>query len=328
MLKKMLWIFLGILILLIAAFAVGPKANFKKVDNTPSSEKYDITTLDAIIESREAAVQFLKPDNEARIVWADSLKQKTKYSLVYLHGFSASQAEGAPVHTNLAKKLKANLYLPRLSGHGIDTREAMSDLTPGMLIEDAKDAIAIGKTIGEEVIVIGCSTGGTLGIYLAANDPDINSLILLSPNIAIKDPTAAMVTGPWGEELAYQLIGPYREFDGKTNPYWSDKYSTNGIIALQALLDQTMIPEVFNKVTCPVYCGYYYKDEKQQDQVVSVEAMLDFKDHIATPDEKVLFQAFSNVGNHVIASKYKTDHWKEVEDGIWEYLESKIFLCD
>ncbi|MFT6807851.1 MAG: pimeloyl-ACP methyl ester carboxylesterase [Saprospiraceae bacterium] len=324
MLKKMLWIFTGILVILIIAFVAGPRPTFKKIDNKPSSKSYDIETLDYEVAKREAAVQFLKPDNEARVVWADSIPSKTKYSLVYLHGFSASQAEGAPVHINLAKRLGANLYLPRLSGHGIDTKEAMSNLTPGILIKNAKDAIAIGKSIGEKVIVMGCSTGGTLGIYLAANDPAIEALILLSPNIAIKDPTAAMVTGPWGEELAYQMIGPYREFDGTTNPYWSDKYSTNGIIALQALLDQTMTNKVFEKVTCPVYCGYYYKDEDNQDPVVSVDAMLDFKEHIGTPSAKVLFQPFANVGNHVIASKYKTDNWKEVEDGVFAYLQNKI----
>lgn len=320
----MLWILSGIIILLIIVFAVGPKPEFKKVDNNPSSVRYPLETLDDIIASRETAVQFLKPDNEARIVWADSLHEKTEYSMVYIHGFSASQAEGDPVHTNLAKKIGANLYLPRLSGHGIDTKEAMSDLTPGMLIEDTKDAIAIGKSIGEKVIVVGCSTGGTLGIYLAANDPGIEALILLSPNIAIKDPTAAMVTGPWGEELAYQIIGPYREFGGRTNPYWSDKYSTNGIIALQALIDQTMVEEVFKKITLPVYCGYYFKDEENQDPVVSVDAMLEFKKHISTPKEKVLFQPFANVGNHVIASKHKTDGWKEVEEGVFSYLQQNI----
>ena len=324
MLKKMLWILSGILLLLIIVFIIGPKPEFKKVDNIPSSTQYYLATIDDIIASREASVQFLKLDNEARIVWADTLRKKTKYSMVYLHGFSASQAEGDPVHRNLAKKLGANLYLPRLSGHGIDTREAMSGLTPRMLIEDAKDAIAIGKSIGEKVIVVGCSTGGTLGIYLASNDPEIEALILLSPNIAIKDPTAAMVTGPWGEELAYQIIGPYREFGGETNPYWSDKYSTNGIIALQGLIDQTMIEEVFEKITLPVYCGYYFKDEDNQDPVVSVAAMLDFKEHISSPPPDVFFQPFANVGNHVIASKHKTDGWKEVEDGVWEYLERII----
>src|SRR5579859_3914982 len=50
----------------------------------------------------------LKPDNEARIIWNDSAKKKTEYSVVYLHGFSASPMEGNPVHKDFAKKFGCN----------------------------------------------------------------------------------------------------------------------------------------------------------------------------------------------------------------------------
>src|ERR1700722_7502944 len=70
------------------------------------------------------SVHRLKQDNEARIVWAnDSTKQVTDYCIVYLHGFSASQEEGDPVHRNIAAEFGCNLYLSRLAEHGIDTSE-------------------------------------------------------------------------------------------------------------------------------------------------------------------------------------------------------------
>ncbi|MFM7855234.1 MAG: alpha/beta hydrolase, partial [Flammeovirgaceae bacterium] len=59
---------------------------------------------------RQELKHQIKPDNEARIIWHDSTKQKTDYSLVYIHGFSASQEEGDPVHINFAKKFRCNLY--------------------------------------------------------------------------------------------------------------------------------------------------------------------------------------------------------------------------
>ena len=50
----------------------------------------------------------VKPENEARIIWQnDSLKNKTEYAVVYLHGFSASQEEGDPVHTRTSPKNSA-----------------------------------------------------------------------------------------------------------------------------------------------------------------------------------------------------------------------------
>ena len=67
--------------------------------------------LETYIKNNEANHK-LKPDNEARIVWAnDSLKNKTEYAIVYLHGFSASQFEGAPTHTNIAKMFGYNITL-------------------------------------------------------------------------------------------------------------------------------------------------------------------------------------------------------------------------
>ena len=85
--------------------------------------------LEAFIKNNEAQHR-LKKNNEARIIWAnDSLKQKTEYAIIYLHGFSASQAEGDPIHTNIAKEFGCNIYLSRLAEHGIDTIEPMANLT-------------------------------------------------------------------------------------------------------------------------------------------------------------------------------------------------------
>ena len=105
---------LGILLLLlIVLYFLGPQ---------PASPKYaidlpvipgDPATLDKYIKDHEA-LHKLKPENEARIMWLnDSLKEKTEYAVVYLHGFSASQEEGDPVHYDFAKKFGCNLYLSR-----------------------------------------------------------------------------------------------------------------------------------------------------------------------------------------------------------------------
>src|SRR6187401_2191659 len=46
----------------------------------------------------------IRPDCEAQIVWDDTTKQKTEYSVVYLHGFSGTQMEGNPTHRRFAKE--------------------------------------------------------------------------------------------------------------------------------------------------------------------------------------------------------------------------------
>ncbi len=323
--KTILITFIGILLFLIIVFLLGPRPYYKTVNNRPSTQKYDIETLDTTLAAREKVVQFLKSNNEARIIWRDSIHQQTEYSIVYLHGFTASQAEGDPTHIHVAKNIDANLYLPRMSGHGIDSKDAMVDLTPERMVEDAKDAVAIGKTIGKKVIVMGCSTGATLGIYLAAGDPHITTLLLLSPNIDIRNRGIKLMTGPWGRTLAYTILGSYVGEDESTphDPYWTDVYSTNGLIALQALLDQTMKDEIFEKITCPLYCGYYYKDENHQDPVISIASILKFRDEISTPSQEYKFEAFPQAGSHVISSQYKTDHWPDVVEAITKFLSER-----
>ena len=325
MIIKILKVLAGLIVVLIGVFALGPKRSFEKIDNKPSKKTYDITSLDLKLKNQEQAVQYLKEDNESRVVWADSSKQKTKYSIVYLHGFSASQGEGFPMHVNIADSLKANLYLPRLPEHGVDYKDAMKNLTPAMLIDAAKEAIAIGKTIGEEVILMGCSTGGTLAIYLAAADRDLKGLILLSPNIEVNVAGVSLLTGPWGEDLAHNLIGEHRLPDPSEdyNPYWSQQYHTNGLIAMQGLLDMTMTDEIFGQLDIPLYCGYFYKNEEIQDPVVSVSAMLEFKDALTIEHKPVMFKAFEK-GNHVLGSVYKNDNWEEVQNDVLDFINREL----
>ena len=45
------------------------------------------------------------------------------------------------------------------------------------------------------------------------------------------------------------------------------------VVYLQQLVDVTMIAETYKNVTCPVFLGYYYKDEDNQDESVKVSAM-------------------------------------------------------
>ena len=204
--RKLKWLLIIVAILAIAYFA-GPNPSTPVYSIAMPQVPAEPASLVNFITQQEAA-HTVKPDNEARIVWAnDSLKNKTEYSLVYLHGFTASQGEGDPVHRDLAKKFGCNLYLSRLAEHGIDTTEPMVNLTAANYWETAKEALSIGRQLGQKVILVGTSTGGTLALQLAAEYPDIYSLVLLSPNIAINDPNAWLLNNPWGLQIARMVSG-------------------------------------------------------------------------------------------------------------------------
>ncbi len=327
--KKVVKGFVLTAFLLVVAYFVGPKVDTPDLDTTLPSVPNNVMVLEKMIHEKEAKFTNIKEDNEARIVWYDSVPEKTEYSMVYLHGWSASQAEGRPVHTNLAKRFGCNLYLPRLEGHGLDEKEPMLDLTADALIASAKEAIAIGKQIGKKVILMTTSTGSTLALHLAGGDSDIDALILYSPNVEIYDSNAKLLTGPWGLPLAkWVKESDYHEFEaeGLKKQYWTTKYRVEALTHLQALVGNTMQPETFEKITQPVFMGYFYKNDSVQDHVVSVPALLQMFEELGTPEEKKRKVAFPESGDHVIASSITSGDWQGVEQETQRFLEEVLAL--
>ena len=119
------------------------------------------------------------------MLWAQGNGVKSKTSLVFIHGFSASQVETHPVIDLIAAELNANVFFTRLRGHGQDGR-ALAEATYEQLLDDTIEAIEIGKLIGNNVVLIGCSTGCSL-IHIALNqNHDIRAAIYISPNFGPK----------------------------------------------------------------------------------------------------------------------------------------------
>jgi pimeloyl-ACP methyl ester carboxylesterase len=292
-------------VVVLGLYFLGPKPqrpqfshNFPVVPGTAGE-------LDDYLAGKEAAHK-LKPDNEARIVWNDSAKTKTEYAVVYLHGFSASQKEGDPVHLRFAKEFGCNLLLTRLADHGIDTTENLMLFTPDRIWSSAKEGLAIAEKLGKKVIIMGSSTGGSLGLMLAAAYPGkVHALINLSPNIAINNSAAFLLNGPWGLQISQLVMGgKYRvsKANPATAPYWNEKYRLEAAVQLEELLESSMTEETFRKVKQPSLTLYYYKSEDQQDPEVKVSAMLKMNEELATPDSLKSAKAIPLAGAHVLGS--------------------------
>jgi esterase/lipase len=290
----------------------------------------DAVALETYIKTNEAQHK-LRPNNEARIIWAnDSSKTKTEYAIVYLHGFSASQEEGTPVHTNIAKKFGCNLFLSRLAEHGIDTTEQLVNLTAEKYWNSVKEAYAVGKQIGNKVILVGTSTGGTNALHLASVYPEIHSLILLSPNIEIFDDNAWIANNPWGLQLGKLITG-----SGYVTPkdnrdiykqYWNSPYRLESIVNLQEYLETTMLPETFAKIKQHTLMLYYYRDSVHQDSVVKVSAMKKMFEQLGTPVELKREKAMPNTGDHVMGSYIKSNDVAGVEVEITKFMMEVLKL--
>jgi len=324
--KKFLKVLSALIVVLVIIYFAGPKPT-KPHYNTQLPNVPELSELQSFVAKQEKSHQ-IKPGNEAEIVWADSNHQQTDYAIVYLHGFSASKEEGDPAYRYLAKALNANLYLTRLADHGIDTIAPMQNFTADRLWESSKLAYAIGKKLGKRVILVGTSTGGTLALQLAAQYPEINSLVLMSPNIAINDDKAWLLNNPWGLQIARKVTGgDERLVTGKTaeyKKYWYTNYRLESVVQLQELLESSMTKNLFKKVKQPVLMLYYYKNEQEQDPVVKVSAMLKMFDQLGTPSSQRQKIALPNTGNHVIGSSITSKDIEGVEHAMDGFIAERL----
>ena len=197
--------------------------------------------LSAYLAESEARFDDITEGVEKRIIWAGSPGEQSDIALVYVHGFSATSEEIRPVPDRLAEELGANLYYTRLKGHGRGSL-ALAEPVAGDWLEDYAEAIAIGRRIGKEVIVIGTSTGGTIAA-IGALSPElaegVKGIIFVSPNFRLKSPTATILEWPLVRSWAALVAGAERSFAPQNEghgKYWTTIYPTTALIPMAALV--------------------------------------------------------------------------------------------
>ena len=328
---KKRFLFSGLIILIVGAYGLGPHPEKPIINTSLPSVKNNLSELENEINISEKNHPTLKPDNEARIIWADpSQKVKTKYSIIYLHGFSASQAEGEPVHREFASRYGCNLYLSRLEQHGLDTVDVFKNITAEGLLKSAEKAVAIGKQLGDSLIIIATSNGGAMALYIASDHPEIKGLIIYSPLIEFYDPATFLLNKPWGLQIARKVSGGdfFKSIDSTAmgKKYWTTRYRLEGAVALKNMIDNITGEKIYNKIKMPVFLGYYYKDEQNQDEVVSVKAMLKMFAQLGTDGPLKRKYAFAKAGHHVVASKYKSHELNNVKAQTFKFAEEILNL--
>ncbi|EKT3958379.1 alpha/beta fold hydrolase [Flavobacterium psychrophilum] len=327
-LMKFAKIIVAIISTLIIAYYLGPKPSTPKLEAIIFKLPDDLHTLEQNINLEEKATKGIRENCEAKILWADTSKKvKTKYAFLYIHGFGASQMEADPIHKNIAKKYSANLYLSRLAGHGTDLGDnTMANVTADDFANSVEKALAVTKLLGEDVIVISNSFGGALSLYLASKHLEIKALVLYSPCIKSYDENAEIFVKPWGLKMVTLFTGSrvfdYKPFNTEYAKYWTTHYDFNGLAEFQNFLVHTMKKETFEKVKCPVFMGYWYKNETVKDTIASIPAMLKMFDELESPTkEKVAFQ---NVANHEMTTPILSKDIETVQSETENFLDKVI----
>ncbi|MEX0680249.1 MAG: alpha/beta fold hydrolase [Balneolales bacterium] len=321
-----------VLILMILVWLFLPVSDPPEITSPVEIPVIPFSVKEAADSIRQAEIRSgpLKPDNHARIVWnPEYAHQKAPCSIVYLHGYSASYGEGAPAHIRIARDLGCHLYIARLHAHGLRTNEPLQDFYADSLLTSSGYALAIGELLGEHVIVTGTSMGGTLALHLASRFPDkIDALVLLSPLIGFASKTSMLFDTSWGQRIMRLFLGGRFIFNQPENDdharYWYGRYHIKSLMTLSHLKNELLSDDMYSRIQQPVFTGYYYKDEKHQDQVVSVSAILKIKEKLGTPDDKIQFMAFPDAGAHVISSAYRSPAHEQVYEAVTRFLKKQL----
>ncbi|BCG80613.1 alpha/beta hydrolase [Mesorhizobium sp. 113-3-3] len=290
---------LGLIAVLALAFVIGPRV---PVDTTI---RFDPSLIgddpQAYVAKVEAAVPGIRDGLEKEIVWANPMVHaKTPLSIVYIHGFSASKGEVRPLPDEVADQLDANLFYTRLTGHGQDGA-AMTQGSVNAWINDYEEALAIGRAIGDKVIVISTSTGGSLAAWAATQPGASNgvaAIAFISPNFGVKASGAEILTMPWGKQIAELVIGKERSFVARNalhEKFWTTRYPVAATLPMQALtelaygapVEQADIPALF-----------IFSDS---DRVVRPDRTREIAGRWGAPHELVPVDDTGDPDNHVIA---------------------------
>ena len=197
--------------------------------------KISNTELDGYLKRTESEVRALRTGCEKKIVWAGESGVKSQTSIVFIHGFSASRFEIYPAIDLIAAELSANVYFTRLRGHGQDGR-ALADATYEQLLDDTMDAIEIGKSIGDNVVLIGCSTGCSLIHIALEQDHNIKAAIYISPNFGPKPLMGHSLRLPGAKFIVPLVFGKKHSFITKNAKHarcWTTSYPTMALFTIK-----------------------------------------------------------------------------------------------
>ncbi|MBT3234428.1 MAG: alpha/beta fold hydrolase [Bdellovibrionales bacterium] len=228
----------------------------------------------------------LKPDNQKEVYYHGAEGEKSKYSIVFLHGFSASPKELAPYPKNLAKELGANGYSTRFKGHGTMLSSALADATLADWQKDALIALSWGLELGEKVILAANSTGCTFALWLAVNFPDkIHDLILTSPNMGPKSSLPDLLLYPGGKLLTKMLTQIERkctQFHPKQMLYWHTKYPSQALTTMMHAVEMARhLP--LARIKIPALVLY-----SKQDKTVNLDAVKEMFHLLGSKQKKMV----------------------------------------
>jgi len=196
--RAMLWFEVGVLCILIAVgfWFLGPRPPVHPAAlHSAASQVPDLPLLEQWLELLESTSgdKPLIEGVEKHVVWFSDDHSPTDLVVLAVHGWSACNQELRPFDLDLARSLSANLFRTRLPGHGVadkvkGAQALLQHATRDNMQCTIVQAVTIAEKLGKKVVIVGCSTGGTLAVWLAKQpryNTNLAALVLVSPALVL-----------------------------------------------------------------------------------------------------------------------------------------------
>ena len=213
--------------------------------NAPAStvpDNLSLTELDQWVKHSESKTLDIVDGAEAMIEFADSTAPiKTSVCFLYVHGFSASRQETAPVTSEIASHYDANVFHARLAGHGVGSAGMVTSAESWL--QSMVDAWKVAEYLGDEVVIVATSTGAPLTVWLLKQlgvAKKVTAVLLMSPNFKIKNPFGFLLTWPLSPYWVHLLLGRNHSWEPESPVHakvWTSSYSTLAVIEMQKVVD-------------------------------------------------------------------------------------------
>ena len=283
------------------SIALGPRPTIQDaISFDPASIGEDPV---AYLESVESKATGITPGAQKEIVWANpATRARTPLAFVYIHGFSATRQETSPLTEKVAQQFGANVFYTRLAGHG-STGDAPARATMGEWVNDLAEAIAIGERIGDRIVIIAVSTGGTLATWSVDNErlmAKVEGMVLISPNYELQGASLGLLNMPWGKYVLPAVMGKTRSFEptnSEHGKWWTTTYPSVAVFPMAALMmatsqkdvSKTLVPAFFilspnDKVVKPLPTIEKYEEWGGPKKLLEVTNSDDPSQHVIAGD--------------------------------------------
>lgn len=269
-----LTILLSVVVVLALVFFLAPRPRLDpSVPDSQVPADLSPAELEMWLAAHELAHDAVIEGADATIHWADG-PEVQDLCLLYVHGFSATRQETAPLTGRIAEELGANVVYTRLAGHGL-AHNAMQAAAEHWL-QSMVDSWEVAARIGRRVVVIAVSTGAPLSIWLnehVARRDQVHSFVFLAPNFRIRSPFGFLLTWPWAPHWIHLLVGRERSWEPENElagRYWTHRYSTRAVIEMQKVVDWAKRQRLDSR-NVPLATLYM-----EGDPTISHEAAVDF----------------------------------------------------